>query len=83
MNDCKVTAPYGYHWRRGWVWGFSLFGDFFKSPSPDWFEPVYTEAACNAAVKAEREACAKVCEAMHDEDRPSDYAYAIMARSKR
>jgi len=32
------------------------------------------------AVKREREACAKVCEGMHEEDRPSDYAYAIRAR---
>lgn len=31
---------------------------------------------------AEREACAKVCEAMHEEDRPDDYAYTIRARSK-
>lgn len=31
---------------------------------------------------AEREECAKVCEGMHDEDRPSDYAYAIRARGE-
>ena len=30
----------------------------------------------------EREACAQVCESMHEEDRPSDYAYAIRARGK-
>lgn len=27
----------------------------------------------------ERERCAQVCEAMHEEDRPGDYAYAIRA----
>ena len=27
----------------------------------------------------ERERCAKVCESMHDEDRPSDYSAAIRA----
>lgn len=32
------------------------------------------------AVAAEREACAVVCEGMHEEDRPSDYADAIRAR---
>lgn len=42
-----------------------------------WIEKLRAEA-----VQAEREACAKVCESMHDEDRPSDYAYAIRARSK-
>lgn len=30
----------------------------------------------------EREACARACESMHEEDRPGDYAYAIRARSK-
>ena len=30
----------------------------------------------------EREACARVCDAMHEEDHPGDYAYAIRARSK-
>jgi hypothetical protein len=29
------------------------------------------------AMAAERERCAKLCEGMHDEDRPSDYAWAI------
>ncbi|WP_441280600.1 hypothetical protein [Tardiphaga sp. 862_B3_N1_1] len=28
----------------------------------------------------EREACAQLCEAQHEEDRPGDYAYAIRAR---
>ena len=28
----------------------------------------------------EREACALVCDGMHEEDRPSDYAYSIRAR---
>lgn len=28
----------------------------------------------------EREACAQLCEAQHEEDRPSDYAYNIRAR---
>ena len=32
------------------------------------------------AVLEEREACAKACEGMHEEDRPGDYAYAIRAR---
>ena len=36
--------------------------------------------AIAAAVAAEREACAQVCEGMHEEDRPGDYAYAIRAR---
>ena len=30
---------------------------------------------------AERDACAKVCEGMHEEDRPGDYADAIRSRS--
>lgn len=30
----------------------------------------------------EREECAKVCEDMHDEDRPTDYAWAIRARGE-
>lgn len=34
------------------------------------------------AVQLEREACAQVCEAMHEEDRPDDYAYAIRARGQ-
>lgn len=29
---------------------------------------------------AEREACAQMCERMHEEDRPSDYAYSIRTR---
>ena len=32
------------------------------------------------AAAAEREACALVCDEMHEEDRPGDYAYAIRAR---
>lgn len=28
----------------------------------------------------EREACAQMCERMHEEDRPSDYAYSIRTR---
>lgn len=32
--------------------------------------------------EAEREACAKLCDGMHDEDRPGDYAWAIRARGK-
>ena len=38
------------------------------------------QAAVAEAVAAEREACAVVCEGMHEEDRPSDYADAIRAR---
>ena len=38
------------------------------------------QAAVSEAVAAEREACAVVCEGMHEEDRPSDYADAIRAR---
>lgn len=34
------------------------------------------------AVAKEREECAKVCEGMHDEDRPTDYAWAIRARGE-
>lgn len=37
-------------------------------------------ASVSEAVANEREACAVVCEGMHEEDRPSDYAYAIRAR---
>lgn len=34
-----------------------------------------------ASVAAEEcEACAKVCEGLHNEDRPCDYAYAIRSR---
>ena len=33
--------------------------------------------AIEAAVAAERERCAKLCECMHEEDRPGDYAWAI------
>lgn len=43
--------------------------------------PIYTQADLDAAVQKEREACAQVCDGMHEEDRPSDYAYAIRARS--
>ncbi|GEM_PF-4174144 len=32
------------------------------------------------AAEAEREACAQLCEAQHEEDRPGDYAYYIRAR---
>ena len=32
------------------------------------------------AAAEEREACAQVCDGMHEEDRPSDYAYSIRAR---
>lgn len=39
------------------------------------------QAAVAEAVAAEREACAVVCEGMHEEDRPSDYADAIRARA--
>ena len=38
------------------------------------------QAAVAEAVAAEREACAVVCEGMHEEDRPSDYAHAIRSR---
>ena len=38
------------------------------------------EAFATLVAASEREACAKVCEAMHDEDRPGDYAYAIRSR---
>ena len=37
----------------------------------------YAEEYAAMAVAAERERCAKLCEGMHDEDRPSDYAWAI------
>ncbi|MGE5650915.1 MAG: hypothetical protein ACM34A_12030 [Bacillota bacterium] len=35
--------------------------------------------AIDKAVELALEAAAKVCEAMHEEDRPSDYAYAVRA----
>ena len=35
------------------------------------------------AVGREREACAQTCEGMHEEDRPSDYAYAIRSRGQK
>ena len=38
------------------------------------------DSAIAEAVAAEREACAQLCEGMHEEDRPGDYAYAIRAR---
>ena len=38
---------------------------------------LYDQAAIDAAVAAERERCAKLCEGMHDEDRPGDYAWTI------
>ncbi|MDO6385624.1 hypothetical protein [Uliginosibacterium sp. 31-12] len=39
-------------------------------------------AEIEAAKAEEREACAQVCESMHEEDGPNAYAYAIRARSK-
>jgi len=45
----------------------------------------YVEALaklCALSVAKEREECAKVCEGMHDEDRPTDYAWAIRARGE-
>lgn len=38
------------------------------------------EACIAEAVTAEREACAKLCEGMHEEDRPHHYADAIRGR---
>lgn len=38
------------------------------------------QEAVAEAVADEREACAVMCEGMHEEDRPSDYADAIRAR---
>lgn len=35
--------------------------------------------AIDAAVSMTIERCAQLCEAMHEEDRPGDYAYAIRA----
>ena len=47
---------------------------------------LYVYAFANALIditaKKEREACANVCEGMHEEDRPGDYADAIRSRSK-
>lgn len=40
-------------------------------------EPLFTADQLAAAVQQERDRCAKVCESMHDEDKPGDYAYAI------
>lgn len=41
---------------------------------------VYICASLVEAVAREREACAQLCEGMHDEDRPGDYAAAILRR---
>ena len=41
---------------------------------------VYICASLVEAAAREREACAQLCEGMHDEDRPGDYAAAIMRR---
>lgn len=40
-------------------------------------------ASWQAARKAALAEAAKVCEDMHDEDRPSDYAYAIRALAEK
>ena len=39
--------------------------------------PVYTKRQLDLAVAAERERCAKLCEGMHAEDKPADYAWTI------
>lgn len=52
---------------------------FAKAPAMP-LMPMPPEPDVAAAVAAEREACAQVCEGMHEEDRPGDYAYAIRAR---
>ena len=41
----------------------------------------WLEQFANLVASEEREECAKVCEGMHDEDRPGDYADAIRSRS--
>ena len=38
---------------------------------------LYDQPAIDAAVAAERERCAKLCEGMHVEDKPGDYAWTI------
>ena len=40
---------------------------------------VYTAEQMAEAVADERERCALLCERMHPEDKPSDYAWAIRA----
>ncbi len=41
---------------------------------------VEMERFAKLVAAAEREACARICDGQHEEDRPSDYAYAIRAR---
>lgn len=42
----------------------------------EWQKTALAKFAALVAAR-ERERCAQVCEAMHEEDRPGDYAYAI------
>lgn len=56
--------------------------DVAPAPEGHWLAPWWQRGrACAeelaSAVLAERERCAKLCEGMHDEDRPSDYAWTI------
>ena len=48
----------------------------------DFDYPQEIERLIHLATAKEREECAKVCEEMHNEDRPSDYAWAIRARGE-
>lgn len=42
----------------------------------------WLEKFAELVAEKERYACARICESMHEEDRPSDYSYAIRARSE-
>lgn len=62
-------------------------GDFcqdrFVPVESEWPVKLYTAAQMHAfraeGVREALERAAQACEAMHDEDRPGDYAYAIRA----
>jgi hypothetical protein len=66
-NITKVAELCGFELREG------PFGDTFVCTADD------IALLVGIVRKDERERCAKVCEDMHDEDRPSDYAWSIRA----
>lgn len=76
-------------WRREWNGDVSDLGVYVHADNEDeldtdgpW-QPLYDQAALDASVAAEREACAKLCESLpvRDDDVADECAAAIRARS--
>lgn len=55
-------------------------GGFDKMTRPEQDALQAIEYFAELVAAKERKACAQLCEGMHEEDRPGDYAYAIRAR---